>query len=246
MTKIAKIKTDLNIDTKEFINILEDKNLLIYEDIQGSKIFAKWNGDEFIIKPKSLNCENLNFIDLTVQKYYNSAFNFLHSLPEYITNLLNRNWWFCFEYFADNQPANIEYKRVPKNGLILTCIVKNEKYFYNLDEILEYSKLFDVECLPVIFKGKLNNKQLEVIDLYLNTSEKDLPYIFDEDNFAYFFYKILNPNIKNSFLMLDEEFNDNLEKIIIKIDNNSNYSFEILNPMYKKISLKNNTEYTQI
>ena len=246
MTKIARLKTNLLIDTKEFIDILKDRELLIYEDIQGSKIFIRYNGEKFIIKPKSLNNEELNFIDLTVQKYYNQAFFFFSSMPDYIAELLNKNWWFCFEYFPDIQPGNVLYTRVPKNNLILSCIVKGINYCYNLEELQEYSKLFDVECLPVLFKGKLNDKQLEVIELYLNTSEKDLEYVFGEDNFAFFFYKILNPYLKNSFLMHDSEFNDNIEKIIIKIDQKSEYSFEILNPMYKRISDKNNTEYAKI
>lgn len=241
MTKIAKIKTLDN--SEEFIQILKDKDLLIYEDVQGSKIFVRWDGNKFIIKPKSIKSEPLNFIDLTVQKFYNQAYIYFHTLPDYITELMKTDWWFCFEYFPDNQPANIEYNRLPKNNLILSCIVKGNNYIYEYDELLEYSKLFDVETLPIVFKGKLSEKQLEIIELYLNTNESDLKYIFDEENFAYFFYKILNPRIESSFLMNQDNFNDNLEKIVIKIDGKSKYSFEILNPLYRKMELTNNTEH---
>ena len=55
------------------IDILRDKELLIYEDVQGSKIYVKWTGKKFLIKPKSVNMEPLNFIDLTVQMFYNDA-----------------------------------------------------------------------------------------------------------------------------------------------------------------------------
>jgi len=242
MTKIAKIKTLDNAE--EFVDILKDKELLIYEDVQGSKIFVKWDGKKFIIKPKSLKSEPLNFIDLAVQKFYNYAFNYFHTLPDYITELMKTDWWFCFEYFPnDTKPANIEYNRLPKNNLILTCIVKGSNYIYEYEELTEYSKLFDVEPLPIVFKGKLSDKQLEIIELYLNTNETDLKYVFDEENFAYFFYKILNPRIDRSFLMNQDEFNNNLEKIVIKIDAKSKYSFEILNPLYSKMKLNNNTEH---
>lgn len=243
MTKVAKIKTLEH--PEEFINIIKDKKLLIYEDVQGSKIFVNWNGSNFTIKPKSLRNEPLNFVDLTVQKFYNQAFIYFNSLPECVTILIKKDWWFCFEYFPDNQPAHIKYNRLPKNNLILTCIVKNNNYIYDYDEILEYSKLFDVEPLPVVFKGVLSPKQLEIIQLYLNTNEEDLKFVFDEDNFAYFFYKILNPKIENSFLMDPDTFNDNLEKIVIKIDDKPKYSFEILNPLYKRMELTNNTEHVQ-
>jgi hypothetical protein len=53
----------------------------------------------------------------------------------------------------------------------------------------------------------------------------------------------LNPRIESSFLMEDEEFNDNLEKIVIKIDGKPKYSFEILNPLYKRMELTNNSEH---
>lgn len=244
MTKIIKLNNINN--TNEFIEKIKDKEILIYEDIQGSQIYVGYNGKKFIIKPKSIKNDELNFIDLTVQKFYNQAFAFFHTLPDYITDILNQNWWFVFEYFPDNQPANIEYKRKPKNSLILTCILKGTKHVYNYDELFEFSKLFDVDILPVLFKGKLNNNHLEIINLFLKTSEKDLKYVFGEDNFAKFFYSMLNPNIENSFLMDKNEFNDNIEKLIIKIENDYEYSFALLNPIHKKLSLNNNTEYIEI
>jgi len=242
MTKIARFKT-LN-NGEDFIKILKNKELLIYEDIQGSKVFAQYDGNQFIIKPKNLKTENLNLIDLSMQKFYNQVYVYLNTLPEYVKELLNQKWFFMFEYFPDSMPANINYSKIPKNNLILTAIVKKKNYIYNYDEIKEYAKLFDVDSLPVLFKGKLSDKQLEVIELYLNTDEKDLIYIFNEDNFAKFFYSILNPAVSNSFLM--DDFNDNLEKIVIKIDNNEKYTFEILNPLYRKLEFHNNTEYIEI
>ena len=239
MTQIIK----LNNQPDNLIELLKDKELLIYEDIQGAQVFARWTGQKFEIKPKSLNNDPLNFVDLAIQKFYGFIFSYLHSLPDYVTNLLSPNWWFCFEYFPDLQPAHIEYKKLPKNNLILSCIVKGTRYKYNHSEIVEYAKLFDVDALPVIFKGKLNEKQLEIINLFLHTSESDLEYVFGENNFAYFFYKILNPQLENSFLM--NEFNNNLEKIIIKIDGNDEHTFEILNPSYEKMELSNKTEYLE-
>ena len=41
------------------------------------------------------------------------------------------------------------------------------------------------------------------------------------------------------------EFNENLEKIIIRINGNDEFSFEILNPSYEKMNLDNKTEYLE-
>lgn len=244
MTKVFKLNTIEKGD--DFISIISDKDLLVYEDIQGSRIFVKYDGQRFIIKPKNLRNDPLNFIDLAIQKFYNQAYYYFNSLPQYVTNLLNPNWWFCFEYFPDLHPANIQYEKIPKNGLILVCIVKGNKYKYNYDELKEFSGLLDVDSLPVIFKGKLSQKQLEIIALFLNSSEEDLKYIFGENNFAKFFYGLLNPNFTNSFLMHNTEFNNNLEKIIMKIDGNDEYSFEILNPLYNRMIFTNDTNYVEM
>lgn len=247
MTKLIKLNNDIET-YQEFIRIIKDKEILVYEDVQGSRVFVKWDRDKFIIKPKSVKNDPLNFVDLAVQKFYNQAFSYFHTLPSYVTNLLNPNWWFCFEYFPpfDVQPGNIEYSKVPKNGLILTCIIKGNKYVYNYGEIKEYANLFDCDVLPVIYIGKFNEKQLEIISLFLNTSENDLDYVFGESNFAKFFYDILNPQTENSFLMDTGDFNDNLEKIVIKINGNDEYSFEILNPLYKRLSYYNDTGYVEM
>jgi hypothetical protein len=243
MSKV--IKMNLLRDNSPLIYKLRNKELLIYEDVQGSKIYVTYNNG-FEIRPKSYKNDPLNFIDLATQKYYNKAFEYLNNLSEDIINLIDNKWQYCFEYFPDNQPANIEYNRTPKNNLILTSIVKNNKHCYNIEEIKEYAKLFNVDSLPIIFKGKLNNKQLEILILFLNTSPEDLEYVFNETNFAKFFYNLLNPNIKNSFLMNYGDFNENLEKIIFKLDNNDKFSFEFLNPTYKDMSENNSTEYIQI
>ena len=244
MSKMIKLDDEVNSD--EFIRQLEGKELIVYEDIQGSKIYVRFDGDRFIIKPRSLKNDELSFVDLAIQKYYNRAYVFFHTLPHYVTDIINRNWWFCFEYLADEKPAHIQYNRVPLNNLILTSIVKRNKHTFNYDEILEYAKLFGVDPIPVIFKGKLNDKQIEVLRLFVKTTEEDLKFVFGEDNFAKFFYNILNPNVENSFLMEEGEFNDNLEKIMIRIDGDDRYTFGILNPLYERTKEENQTEHAHV
>lgn len=243
---MSMINLNENPKVEDFITSLENKELVIFEDIEGSKLYVRYDGDRFIIKPRSFKNDELNFVDLSIQKYYNDAYIFFHTLPTYITNILNRTWWFCFEYLADENSPHINYNRIPNNHLILTSIVKNGKHKFNYEEIIEYSNLFGVDPLPLIFKGKLSSKQLEVIRLFLKTSKEDLKFIFGEDNFAKFFYNILNPNIEHSFLMNDNEFNDNTEKIIIRIEGDDRYTFEILNPLFQRNVDDNLTEHSQV
>jgi hypothetical protein len=98
--------------------------------------------------------------------------------------------------------------------------------------------------LPIIYLGKLTETMKEAIKYFINTSEKDLEYIFGEKSFAYFFYKMLNPSIGNSFLMNDE-FQHNVEKLIIRTKTDD-LSFELLNPLYTRMSQENDTDFVEI
>jgi len=241
MSKLVNLN---DISDDNFLNKVLDSELTILEDIQGNKIYVNLNGHRFTIKAKTLSSEPINLIDLAMQNYYNHAIDFFDNLSERVTSLLNRKWWFCFEYFPDNQPANIEYNRIPKNNLVLTSICKGNKFDYTIEELDEYSRLLETDSIPVVFKGKLSEETKEAVKYFLNTSEQDLEFVFGEKSFAYFFYKILNPQIEGSFLM-DGEFQNNLEKLIIRADG-EDISFQILNPLYKKISEGNSTEFVEV
>lgn len=241
---MGKLLTLNNLQDEELLNRILKSDITVFEDIQGSKIFVNWNGKEFIIKSKTISNEPLNLIDLTLQNYYNYAINFFNSLGDRVKGLMDKKWWFCFEFFPDNQPANIEYTRIPKNHLVLTSIYKGSKFDYSIEELEEYSRLFEVDVIPYLFKGRLDSQSTEAIKYFLNTSEKDLEFVFGEASFAYFFFKLLNPQLKNSFLMSDD-FQKNMEKIIIRVDG-LDISFEILNPLYTRFSEANSTDFVEI
>ncbi len=234
----------LNGQEDKILDEILSGDIIVFEDVQGSKIWINWNGNSFTIKPKSISNEPINLVDLAMQNYYNPAINYVNTFDSRIRGLMPKNWWFCFEYFPDLQPANIEYSRLPKNGLVLASICKNGKYDWSIDELVEYSRLFSVDCLPVIFEGKLSDTMKQAIKYFLNTSESDLEYVFGEKSFSFFFYKILNPQEDGSFLMIDN-FQKNLQKLIIKTPSNST-TFEILNPLYQRISSENSTEFLEI
>jgi len=241
---MSKLLTLNLVDDSSIIDDILNDELIIIEDIQGSKIWMNWNGSEFQIRTKSVNGERINLVDLAMQNYYNPVFNYFSTLDDRVKSLLNKKWWFCFEYFPDEQPANITYSRTPKNGLVLTSIYKQGKYGFNIDEILEYARLFDVDSIPVVYQGKLTETMKEAILYFLNTSEEDLEFVFGDKSFAYFFYKILNPGTNNSFLM-DGEFQSNLQKLLIR-STTRDISFELLNPLYKRANDSNTTEFVEI
>ena len=242
---MSKLVTLNGNNDQEILNSIFDNDVIVFEDIQGSKIWVNWDGKEFTIKPKSMSSDPINLVDLAMQNYYNPAIKFFDSLDVRVKSLLNKKWHFGFEYFPDNQPANIEYSRVPKNNLVLTAINKSGKYEFGIEELDEYARLFDVSMLPIVFQGKLSERMIEAIKYFINTSEEDLEYVFGEKSFAFFFYKILNPSSTNSFLMDTDDFQSNVEKLIVRTKS-GDVSFEILNPLYKRLSNNNSTEFVEI
>jgi hypothetical protein len=242
---MGKLVTLNGLNENELLTGILSDEIVVLEDIQGSKIWVNWTGKEFVIRPKSLSSDPINLIDLAMQNYYNPAIKYFNSLDERIKSLLNKKWSFCFEFFPDNQPANIQYDRTPKNNLVISAINKSGKYEFNIDELDEYSRLLDVDMIPVVFKGKLTETMKEAIKYFLNTSEEDLEYIFGEKSFSYFFYKILNPSLKNSFLMSGDDFQDNVEKLILRTLKDD-LSFELLNPLYSKLTQENQTDFVEI
>ena len=241
---MSKLVTLNKEKSDEILNNLFNDDIIVLEDVQGSKIWVNWDGKKFRIKSKSIKNDDINIIDLAIQNYYNFAMDYFNSMDNRVKGLLNKKWWFCFEYFPDQQPANIEYSRVPKNKLVLTGIWKNKKFQVNLDEIEEYARLLDVDVIPVIFNGKLTEEMKEAITYFLNTSKEDLEFVFEEKSFAFFFYKLLNPLSMNSFLM-EDDFQNNVEKLIIR-SKIGDISFELLNPLYERISSTNDTEFVEI
>jgi hypothetical protein len=63
MSKLVTLNGQDNNVLEEILN----NDIIIYEDVQGSKIWVNWNGQAFIIKPKSISNESINLVDLSMQ-----------------------------------------------------------------------------------------------------------------------------------------------------------------------------------
>ena len=79
---MSKLVTLNGSNDENLINNLFDSEITVFEDIQGSKIWVNWDGNEFTIKPKSIGNEPINLIDLAMQNYYNPAINYFNSLDQ--------------------------------------------------------------------------------------------------------------------------------------------------------------------
>lgn len=243
---MSTLLRNTDLSGENFIKLLTKEPIIVMEDVQGSKIWASYSAGDWTLRPKSVHQNPINMIDLAMQKYYKLAYTYLYALATEVTDLIRPNYSFGFEFFPDEQPGNIKYDKVPKNNLILTCICKyGKQYIYDTDELKVWADLLGVETLPLIYKGKLGDKQIQAINHYLHTSPGDIDLLWNGVKFSEFFYKTLNPATTNSYL--SQNFNDNLEKIIIRfVKSNYEVTLEILNPMYQKMVLKSDAEFSDV
>jgi dsDNA-binding SOS-regulon protein len=175
------------------------------------------------IKQRSLRNDNIEMIDLSNQNMYGKTYLYLKSLDKRVIDLMS-NIWFCVEIIDEN---NVYYSKKPLNNMVLTSINIDDRYINDINIINEYSELLGVTSIPTIYSGKLQEKQIEMINYFLNTNKDDLSLIFGEtENFTSFFYKILSTN-KSSFL--NDDYHD-INKLIIRTKDDD-ISFELLNPL---------------
>ena len=73
---MSKLQNLSEISTTEQLDEILNNEIIVFEDIQGSKIWVNWTGEDFILKPKSVSSEPINLIDLAMQKYYNKSVSF--------------------------------------------------------------------------------------------------------------------------------------------------------------------------
>ena len=89
-----------NINDEQFLDTLFNQELIVYEDVKGDTIWVRWDGEDFLIKP-DLKAEPVNIIDDSMEDFYSKALNYFNSLPERVKKLLNKKWWFGFQYFPE-------------------------------------------------------------------------------------------------------------------------------------------------
>ena len=152
---MSRLVNHSNIADSVFIDLISNNPIVVYEEIQGSPIYVKFDGQNVLVKPRNLSNDPLNVIDLAIQKYYGPCFSFFQNLSDRVKGLMNKNWWYEFEYFFDNSPAHIKYDHRPTNGLILTGIVKGKKRTWNIQEITEYANLFEVDPVQLFLMDSL-------------------------------------------------------------------------------------------
>lgn len=142
----------------------------------------------------------INKIDRTLSDLYESAIEYVESLPYEIRKDLPVRHRFGFSWFPTTKPIHTEYERRPKNGLILTDITIRDRKNGVAREVMEsevyerYSKILNVEYAKPIFEGVLDESTID--SLIHIAKEQEVPGLLTESFSTKGYLNRLNANVE--------------------------------------------------
>lgn len=200
---------------KKFVEELFTSYVTVNEKMDGSSFNFERDRETGKFKYFKRNqTSQITLVDRTISKYYEKPINYLESLPPHILERIPRGWRFGLEYFANTQPVEISYDRLPKNNLILSYVhVKDElgkikRTIQDKEKLDTFADLLGVERPPIIFQGNLDDSQKNSILEFLNTPFSKLVEKFKTNSFVAYMLGVLNPDLDKTAL------NNNAEKSI--------------------------------
>lgn len=191
-----------------------DGNLEIAQKVDGTNLNVVYKNNKLLWYGREGKKE-LDLIQRTVLSLYEDAINYLEDKVKKV--LIQDNQYLSFEFFPSFIDPIIPVLIKPKNNLILL-------YSKNLDKTIpELAEILNVTPQPVIFRGKLTEKQKEII--------KSRKYTLES-------IRELNPNFE---FVINPLIIEGL--IITNLDENKTYKMTDLNFTEKVKTKKQNKDY---
>lgn len=207
----------------KYVDILLSENVIITEKIDTFRLIFEKKGDELIFYKKDNT--PITLIERVLTDIYEEA---LLEIPIITKEAkIPEGYYFGLYYTPVERPLRIPYSKLPK--YILTDITKrdeNNKVIESLDydSIKEWAAVLCMGRPPIIFEGKLNAEQRNLLLSY------DLrEYDGEMDTFAEMIHNIFNTSYSKENI---------IEGVIIKsgdrLSQVISYEFDLLNEAYEK------------
>lgn len=235
----------------DFVNQLFNQYVTINEKMDGSAFSFERDKDTGKFKFFRRDQRNpITLVDRTLMKYYEKPIQYIESLPPHIIQKIPRGCRFGLEYFANTNPVEIVYDRLPKNHLILSYvhqldnagkIVKTIQKKASLDE---WADLLGVEHSPIIFQGKLDEDQKSQLLEFLNTPFKKLVERFSTQSFVRYIISTLNSSLAKS--ALNEDLDKEVEGIVFRFGDpnkeNETVLAKMVDPIFTEIAKQKSSD----
>ncbi len=159
MSKTAAFPKILHIGDKQILDLFETE-VEITEKIDGSQFgFGKTPEGELVIRSKGREID-----EESADKLFRPGVAYVLSIQDKIPN----GWFFYAETLHAPQHSTLAYDRTPKNFIALFGVYEVEsRVFHNYDTIKHYADLFDVDTVPLLFRGETS--AVNVLEMVKNT-----------------------------------------------------------------------------
>jgi hypothetical protein len=203
---MLSLQNILNTEGREFLENLLNKEVVVTEKLNAATLSMQkkqksemdLNRNLTFYKGTGANKREITIADRVMTTFYLSGTTYLNNLSKLIIDRIPANWTFVFKYFPNHQPSFINYSVLPKNNLVLCCIITSGGTKIDDSEDLKtWAEMFDVPYQEPIFKGYLSEYQKERLRDYVEDGSNN------KESFSRFIITLLNPSLKGSMYQND-------------------------------------------
>ena len=234
----------LNSEGQEFLDNLLNKEVVVNEKLNAATLsFQKkvtsetdLNRKLTFYKGSGVNKREITIADKVMTNFYSSGMTYLSNLSKIIIDKIPNNWTFVCKYFPSHQPSFINYSVLPKNNLVLSCIITSGgTKLEDVDDLRSWAEMFDIAYQEPVFRGYLSQYQKERLNDYLKSGST-------KDSFARFIITLLNPSLTHS-LYQNDGFDSPIDGFIFKFISDDGVtkpvSAKLIDPYMTNLILKN-------
>ena len=203
---MLSLQNILNNEGREFLENLLNKEVVVTEKLNAATLSMQkkqtsemdLNRNLTFYKGTGVNKREITIADRVMTTFYLSGTTYLSNLSKLIIDRIPANWTFVFKYFPNHQPSFINYSVLPKNNLVLCCIITSGgTKIDDCEDLKSWAEMFDVPFQEPIFKGYLSEYQKERLRDYVEDGSNN------KESFARFIITLLNPSLKGSLYQND-------------------------------------------
>lgn len=235
------------LDTKgqEFLDNLLNKEVVVTEKLNAATLsFVKKQKSEMdmsrkltFYKGSGTNKKEITIADRVMTTFYSLGMQYLSNMSELIIDRIPANWTFVCKYFPNHQPSFINYSVLPKNNLVLSCIITSGgTRLEETDDLRSWADMFDIAYQEPVYQGYLTQYQKERLFDYIKDNS------CNKDSFSRFIITLLNPSLTHS-LYQNDGFESPIDGFIFKFISDDGItkpmSAKLIDPYMSNIILKN-------
>lgn len=242
---MLSLQNILNKEGCEFIDNLFNKEVVVTEKLNAATLsFKKKQSSEMDLNRKltfykgsGSNKKEITIADKVMTTFYANGMTYLSNMSKLIIDRIPPNWTFVCRYFPNHQPSFINYSVLPKNNLVLSCIITNSgTKIDDVDDLRSWAEMFDIAYQEPVFRGYLSEYQKERLTDYIKDGSNN------KDSFARFVITLLNPSLTHSIYQ-EDGFDSPIDGFIFKFISDDGVtkpiSAKLIDPYMSSLIAKN-------